>query len=426
MHAESFLSLSRGAFKKGYGHFNPFLWSFLGLPLVIALGLVSRFGFHFSLVPQESHAMILGSAIAYALSAWYVSRFFRFPGKATILAVLPATALPFLLLALCLLFGRFYYSRGFLLVVFLATTLWLFGGFLLSRRLAPLKLAIIPFGSATRLPEVLPQHCIVLDKPALPQTPIDVIVADLHAQLPWQWSHFLADCALQNRPVHHVASVFEALTGRVSLEHLSQGHLEGLVPTPAAMMVHRLLDWLLLLFVLPLALPLMLVIALAIKLDSKGKVFFVQERIGQHNKPFFMVKFRSMHTDAEKNGAVFASQGDPRITRVGRLIRPFRLDELPQIFNVLKGEMSFIGPRPEQSAFVAKLEQAIPFYGYRHVVKPGITGWAQVSQGYAADTDATRIKLEHDFFYLKHLSLALDLYILARTFWTILSRFGAR
>lgn len=426
MQSEPFLAFNRIGFKKRYWRVNPFWWHLMGMPLVVLLGLMSRFGFDFSRIPEESHAMVFGSAIAYAFSAWYVSRFSRFPGKATMLAVLPAAALSFLILAAFLLLGRFYYSRGFLLVVFTLTTAWLFLGFILSKRLTPLTLAVTPFGSAKRLMEAMPQHCITLHIPTLPQAPVDAVVADLHSEMPWQWSRFLADCALKNIPIHHAATVFETLTGRVSLVHLSHGHLEGLLPSPTAMLGHRLLDYVLLLFILPLALPLMLVIALAIKLDSKGKVFFVQERIGQHNKPFEMIKFRSMHVDAEKNGAAFALQGDPRITRVGKIIRSFRLDELPQIFNIMKGEMSFIGPRPEQGAFAEQFMRDIPFYGYRHVVKPGITGWAQVSQGYTASVDATYIKLEHDFFYLKHLSITLDLYILARTVWTVLSRFGAR
>jgi len=176
----------------------------------------------------------------------------------------------------------------------------------------------------------------------------------------------------------------------------------------------------------PLVIPLVLGIGVAIRLDSRGPVFFVQERVGQGGRPFRMIKFRSMYTNAERNGARFAGHGDERVTRVGRIIRRLRLDELPQFWNVLKGDMSLIGPRPEQEAFVRRFETSIPFYGYRHLVKPGISGWAQVTQGYADCESETRDKLEYDLYYAKHCSLWLDLLIALRTFRTVITGDGAR
>lgn len=188
----------------------------------------------------------------------------------------------------------------------------------------------------------------------------------------------------------------------------------------------RLLDIVIVLLSFPIVLPLSILLAVFIKLDSPGPVLYWQERVGERGRPFKMVKFRSMQIDAEKDGPKFVSTTDPRVTRVGRFIRRFRLDEIPQLWNVLKGEMSFIGPRPEQVAFARAFEKELPFYSWRHLVKPGITGWAQVQDGYAAGIDDTRRKLEYDLYYVKHLSFWLDLSILIRTVGTVLTGNGAR
>jgi len=190
--------------------------------------------------------------------------------------------------------------------------------------------------------------------------------------------------------------------------------------------VKRLMDITLVVISAPLWLPVMLITGVLIKLESSGPMFFVQERVGQGNRPFNVYKLRSMCKDSEKNGAQFAAANDMRITRVGKVIRKTRIDEIPQFINVLKGDMSLIGPRPEQRVFVEQFEEEIPFYAYRHVVKPGITGWAQVVHGYAADADDTRVKIEHDFYYIKHFSLWLDILIIFKTIRTMLTGFGAR
>ncbi|MDK4614329.1 exopolysaccharide biosynthesis polyprenyl glycosylphosphotransferase [Kingella kingae] len=192
------------------------------------------------------------------------------------------------------------------------------------------------------------------------------------------------------------------------------------------MLVKRLLDIVCVLCALPFALPLMLLTAIAIRLESSGSVLFTQNRVGQGGREFRIYKFRSMSQDSEKDGAKLAQVGDSRITQVGHFIRKTRLDELPQFFNILKGDMSLIGPRPEQKVFVEQFEQSIAFYNYRHIVKPGLSGWAQVTQGYAGNEDETRVKIEHDFYYIKHFSLSLDLLIVFKTIKIILTGFGAR
>lgn len=188
----------------------------------------------------------------------------------------------------------------------------------------------------------------------------------------------------------------------------------------------RILDYTILLFALPFVLPLCLITAILIKLDSRGPVLFKQERVGRSGQIFTMYKFRSMTIDAEHNGNRFASENDARVTKLGNFIRKYRIDELPQFWNVLRGEMSVIGPRPEQVSFVEYFNEEIERYDHRHVVKPGITGLAQVHMGYAASTRTTQMKLNYDLFYIKHYSLRMDLMIVLKTLRTILTGFGSR
>ena len=171
-------------------------------------------------------------------------------------------------------------------------------------------------------------------------------------------------------------------------------------------------------------LPLLPVIALAIKLDSAGPVFYSQQRVGLGGRAFRIYKFRTMRTDAEKDGAVWAAERDPRITRAGRFMRLTRIDELPQIWNVLRGEMSFVGPRPERPEFTVQLAEALTGYDKRHAVKPGLTGWAQVCYRYTSSIKDTRSKVEYDLYYVKHADLLFDLAILWRTIGVVLGMRG--
>jgi exopolysaccharide biosynthesis polyprenyl glycosylphosphotransferase len=177
---------------------------------------------------------------------------------------------------------------------------------------------------------------------------------------------------------------------------------------------------------LAIFLPVSLLIALAIKLDSKGPIFYKQERIGEDGKIFTLFKFRSMRTDAEANGPVWARANDNRVTRVGRVIRKLRLDEIPQMINVFKGEMGFVGPRPERPFFVDRLTKEIPLYAYRHSVKPGITGWAQLYYPYGASKEDALEKLKYDLYYIKNMSPFMDLMIILETIKVVLFGKGAR
>ncbi len=230
--------------------------------------------------------------------------------------------------------------------------------------------------------------------------------------------------------VNDFSSFMERETGRVDLDTVnpswlifSDGFSSGRMLSSA---IKRIFDITASLILLLLTFPVIALFAIIVKLDSKGPAFFRQQRVGLYGEPFQLIKLRSMRTDAEKDGAKWAEHNDPRITRVGRLIRKLRIDELPQTWSVLLGHMSFVGPRPEVPSFVDSLEEEIPFYGERHMVKPGITGWAQINYPYGASTEDARRKLEYDLYYAKNYTPFLDLVILLQTVRVILWPEGAR
>lgn len=211
---------------------------------------------------------------------------------------------------------------------------------------------------------------------------------------------------------------YENLTGKIGGERLRLGQLvfaDASIWARLYKRARRLMDVALALIIGLLTAPLMMLTALAIKLDSRGPVFYRQERVGLHNTTFRIIKFRSMRVDAEANGPVWAHANDSRVTSVGRWIRKLRIDELPQLFNIIRGEMSLIGPRPERPVFIKQLEQRIPYYSERHLVKPGLTGWAQVRYPYGASLEDAREKHQYDLYYIKNQSPMLDALILLET-----------
>lgn len=239
----------------------------------------------------------------------------------------------------------------------------------------------------------------------------------------------LIDCLRFGVRFDDVHNLFEELTGRIPVQYFDQVLFLSQIQSirgPRFRKVKRICDFALAVIGLIFALPLGLLIALLIKLTSRGPIFYRQERVGLNGKVFEFIKFRSMVADAEKNGPVWASPDDERVTVVGRFLRELRLDELPQLWNILIGDMSFVGPRPERPEFVEKLSLEVPFYRWRHLVRPGLTGWAQVSHSYGASVEDARRKLEYDFYYIKHENFLTDLLILARTVSVVAGRMGAR
>lgn len=240
----------------------------------------------------------------------------------------------------------------------------------------------------------------------------------------------LVQCRSAGLEVINGFSFYEQLTGKILVDKINPSWLifsEGFKKSLTRKFLKRLTDIFGSVAMLTLLFPFMILIAFLIKIDSKGPVIFSQDRVGKNKKEFMMHKFRSMVNDAEKaTGPVWAGEDDPRITKIGKFIRKFRIDELPQLWNVLKGEMSLVGPRPERKHFTDNLEKDIPFYGQRFLVKPGLTGWAQISFDYAATVEDSMEKLNYELFYIKNMTTTLDLFILIRTVKIVLFGRGSR
>lgn len=374
-------------------------------------------------LPAAGGLMALCS-VAFLVSTWLAWRWGRFPHSEVISSTVLSSTLGFLTVTATLIISRWWYSRPFLLAVFLLTVIFnlLFQNWRLG---LPLRVRLLPDALSQQLLEHPRVQATLL--PLIPPLDLgsDPVVADLHANHSPDWTRFLSNCALRGTPVLDASSLLEALTGRVSIEAVSSDALPY-VASRAYLGLKRILETILILGTSPLWLIIVGFAALGVRLDSPGSILFFQERVGLGGRTFRMVKFRSMQQDSEANGARFAASADERITAFGRLIRKFRIDELPQIWNILRGEMAFIGPRPEQVKFVEEFSNKIPFYDSRHLVRPGLTGWAQVVHGYASNEDETREKLEFDLYYVKHFSFWLDMLVILKTVRVVLSGFGSR
>ena len=398
--------------------------SFNADALLVALDLAKT-------VPLTSGNAISNSffgALACSLATLLVLRKFRqYPGTAIAGSILPVLAsfyAGFLGLVIVL---RLEYSNAILALSFVFTliaryaieTLWRSNGLLFC---------VVPGGKVDRIRKLTRVPVLDLHEPRLEALPRGPLIADLHADLEPEWERLIAEAAIAGRPVYHYRQVWETETGRVQINHLSENSFGALVPSLIYQKLKRAVDLIASILVLPIVLPLMAITAILIKLDSRGPVFFLQRRMGFRGKVFHVVKFRTMTeaNDGEDREKSVTLTDDQRITKIGRFLRKTRLDELPQIVNIVRGEMSWIGPRPEAVSLSAWYEAEIPFYRYRHIVRPGITGWAQVNQGHVASLDEVDDKLQYDFYYIKHLSYWLDIVIALRTLRVVLSGFGAK
>ncbi len=239
----------------------------------------------------------------------------------------------------------------------------------------------------------------------------------------------LVDLKLNGLIIQDATKFYESLTGRLIVEEMTPSYIifnEGFSARPFKKRIKRLLDIVLALLGLIISLPILIITAMAIKLESRGPVIYKQQRVGEKKKVFTIYKLRSMKNSAEKGKPTWAKENDSRVTKVGKFIRKTRLDEIPQMWNVLKGDMSFVGPRPERPYFVDKLTDQIPYYTQRHVVKPGITGWAQIRYPYGASVEDALEKLKYDLYYIKNFSILFDLAILFETTKVVLLKTGGR
>lgn len=373
----------------------------------------------------------IGGMIALVLGYLSYRRIQVFPGINSGGYIATAFTITFMALAVVLFMLRLDYSRlqflsSYLLTIAFFTFIHL--KFVVHRSIL---LGVVPNGATQALPRIDRVIWLNLESPLAAPLALNGVVVDLGADHCDEWKTRIADFALQGTPVYHVKEAIEQLTGRVEIAHLSENTLGSLNPNAMYIKMKAVADAILaMVLLIVLSLP-MLVVALLIRLDSSGPALFRQQRTGFRARPFTVYKFRSMLVSTETAAidarlSAVTQDKDPRITRIGALLRRTRLDELPQLINVLKGEMSLIGPRPEAVALTRWYEAEIPFYHYRHIIKPGLTGWAQVNQGHVADVTDVQEKLNLDFYYIKNFSMWLDMLIALRTVQIILTGHGAR
>lgn len=375
---------------------------------------------------------ISAGIVAHLLGYTIYRRLGAFPGVAAASTILPTFFLTYGIVFVSIFLFRWDYSRFQALGSFVMSTAWYFCLNLWTSRSELYRLAIIPGGSAVQLCVIRGIKWRVLSMPIVPSDCVHGVVADLRADLSDTWERFIASCALSGVPVFHVKQLKESLTGRVEIDHLSENSLGTLVPDEAYVAGKLVLDWIVALIALIILLPFLLLVALAIRLETSGPALFTQKRVGYRGRLFTVYKFRTMRVpepkqkdDGAKDRAMTRS-GDSRITPFGQLLRKTRIDELPQILNILRGEMSWIGPRPEAEVLSKWYEDELPFYSYRHIVRPGISGWAQVNQGHVTSVSEVNEKLHYDFYYIKNFSPWMDIVITLKTIRTVLTGFGAR
>ncbi|MDP6601898.1 MAG: sugar transferase, partial [Phycisphaerales bacterium] len=375
----------------------------------------------------DSWLLVFGSVVAMMISAAAIEWVSRMPLIRSRKLAAGIVGMAFIILAAVLMITRSYYSRGFLLIGPSFSLIWIMLGHWLRVWIAsPLRWGLMESGCVEPLREISGIEWISINQANSEPPAVGAIVADITSEVPPEWARFLTECRFRNIPVLDAEVVYETLTGRVQPEWVNEGHLVGVRTARSMSLIKRTLDWCICIPLGPVLLLITGLCAIAIKLDSRGPVFFRQDRIGLDNRTFRICKLRTMVMEHDDSAASFADEWDGRITRVGRILRKCRLDEIPQFWNVIKGEMSVVGPRPEQRVFVDQFVETIPFYALRHLVRPGITGWAQVHYGYAADEVENRRKLEFDLFYLKRWSFMLDTMNLLRTIQVVLTGQGSR
>ncbi len=390
-------------------------------------------------LPSLDREYLPNTAIASAgaaLATWYILDRFRFYAKARRLSyVVPVNFLTFGTAFAIIGLLRAPYSTSLYLACFAATLATSYTVTALTR-LGSNRQYIAKGGRVSELRSRA--NRMIIDDPGEIERLIAAgqfsgsLVGDLHYDHPPQWERLFAAAALRGIPVYHYRQIHELETGQVRIDRLSENVLGSLIPNLPYMALKRAVDIVSVIVLSPILLPLMLAIAIAVKLDSKGPVLFIQERMGFRGEVFRMVKFRTMalreeqeDPDAKRQDSMTRSD-DNRITRIGRFLRKVRLDEIPQVWNILKGEMSWIGPRPEAISLSEWYENEIPFYSYRHIVRPGLTGWAQVNQGHVTDLDDVTAKLRFDFYYVKNISHWLDMLIALKTIRVVLGGLGAK
>ncbi len=416
------------------GKLQYFLSLFLGLlaPLTYSL-MLSGDTVSFMMLANQTY---LSCVIAISIGFIVFRKMAAMPGLKELSSILPAFCLSYGIVA-ALYFGfRLDISRvGYVLSMGTVCSVLLALQYSVSQLHRP-TIGIIMGGRAETLIKQKqikwrPLYSIADAK----KRPNLAIAVDLRSDsLSPEWESYIAEEVVQGRNIFNAKQLNESITGQVQLENLSENYVGMLSPDVIYASTKRYFDVLVALVGLVCLSPLMLITALLIRMDSPGAAIFKQQRMGFQGRPFVVYKFRSMQSltaeeiaSAKENTALdMTGENDPRITKLGRILRKTRIDEIPQLLNVLKGEMSLIGPRPETLNLSQWYEEEIPFYRYRHIVRPGITGWAQVNQGHVTSVEDVREKMKYDLYYIKHFSIWLDFVILIQTIKIVFTHKGAK
>ena len=368
---------------------------------------------------------VIATSIALVVGYYLYNKFIAYPARTSYSHVFPTFAMVYGLMFFVLVMFRIEYSRYQLVMSLFFALLWFYGLIYMSTKAKKILVGLVPGGTIDKIRHGTIIRTEPLDNPTVKPELFDAIVADFRADLGLVWEKYVAQAALAGIPVYHVKQFSELTTGSVQLEHLSENSFGTIIPSLSYARAKRLVDLILGLLMLVPFTAIIILSGILIKLTSRGPVFFVQERMGFRGKVFKIYKLRTMQV-RKKNGNSYTEDKDPRVTTIGRFLRKFRIDEFPQIFNIFLGQMSWIGPRPEAIDLSEQYESAIPFYSYRHIVRPGITGWAQVNQGNVWDVEAATTKLNYDFYYIKYFSPWLDVMITVKTLAIMATGFGSR
>jgi lipopolysaccharide/colanic/teichoic acid biosynthesis glycosyltransferase len=350
----------------------------------------------------------------------------RSPNKNLLTSAIILNFVMVLLISVVLMFSRFYYSRPYIALFFLANTLMCYVAKEYVVRLRHRRVTFLTPQASSSTRADLGNEVEVNTDPKRSLRAVDLVLIDFRQPLPPEFGRAISGAALTGLPVMHVAQYLEEKEGRISLDHITDSDFWTHWSPPTYLYAKRCIDIGMVLFVAPLALFLFLIASVAILVTMGRPVIFKQERVSRRGSNFLIYKLRTMAPVAVDAPQTATSLEDRRITPVGAFLRRYRLDELPQLWNILRGDMSLIGPRPEQPKLVERYEREIPCFGLRHMVRPGLSGWAQVKYGYAGNTEETASKLAYDLYYIKNLSLDMDLQIFLRTVKTVLVGNGAR
>ena len=392
----------------------------MGLPFLAVFKSIQFFTF------RHAIPMMLLVGFAYILTMFVVGRLSLYPKVSSFGLCFSILLLSYMGIILVISATRVYYSRSYLLLSFLLSLLGLLTIGYIEHKHNKLRFVLLSDLSGNETEELGRVNIEFLRTVKPSENHYDGIVVKDIKNLSPEIARFIVTETLKGTPVYTFAELYAAFLGRVPLEYIDLDLLGTRASSSIYKGVKRIVELLIATIFFVPAVVIGLIIAISIKVDSKGPVFFIQERVGQNGRPFKLIKFRTMHNNSELDGPQFAKENDSRVTRVGKFLRKTRLDELPQLINVIRGDMSFVGPRPEQIPFARQFEDKIPYYNLRYSLKPGLTGWAQINRGYTSGLNDTKEKLEYDLFYLRYESPWLDLLILFKTLKIVLTGFGAR